>query len=153
MSILENVLFGPKFHRLFKGQNKGDYAKHYLEKVGLLDELRGRLDSPANELSGGQKQRLCLARTLANRPEIILMDEPCSALDPAAMSRIENLIRDLQSDYTIVVVTHNLGQAQRISDSAIFMFNGRIIEAGKTDQLFKAPKTSLAKDFISGTIG
>lgn len=153
MSIIENVLFGASFHGLVTSRTTTEYAEEYLDQVGLLDEVKDRLKEPASRLSGGQQQRLCLARTLANRPEIILMDEPCSAIDPAATQRIEELIVKLKKSYTIIIVTHNIHQAKRISDHAIFMFAGRIIEAGKTENIFSNPQTDLARQFVSGLIG
>lgn len=153
MSIIENVLFGAKFHRRFNGMARQEFAEFYLEKVGLLDEVKECLNESASKLSGGQQQRLCLARTLANQPDIILMDEPCSAIDPLATQRIENLISELKKEYTLIVVTHNMAQAKRISDLAIFLLSGRIIEAGNTEQLFNEPQTELAQSFISGLIG
>jgi phosphate transport system ATP-binding protein len=153
MSVLENVLFGAKFHRRINGMSSSDYAAAYLEKVGLLEEVKDRLHAPANCLSGGQQQRLCLARTLANKPDLILMDEPCSAIDPVATQRIEQLIRELKHEYTIIVVTHNIAQAKRISEQAIFILGGRIIEAGSTVELFTNPQTELARSFTSGLIG
>ncbi len=153
LSILENVLFGAKFHRRINGVSPTEYAESYLEKVGLLSEIRDRLHDSAGKLSGGQQQRLCLARTLANQPDVILMDEPCSAIDPISTQKIEELINDLKREYTIVIVTHNMQQARRVSDFAIFMLGGRIIEAGETKQFFSEPQTELAKSFISGLIG
>ena len=153
MSIQENVLFGARFHQQIKGVSPRDYAEFHLERVGLLDEVGDRLSEPANRLSGGQQQRLCLARTLANEPEIILMDEPCSAIDPVATQRIEDLIAGLKREYAIIIVTHNLSQARRVSEHAVFMFAGRIIEAGLTKRLFAEPRTELTSNFISGRIG
>jgi phosphate transport system ATP-binding protein len=153
MSILENVLFGAKFFHLLDGASPRQYAERYLERVGLLDEISDRLHEPAHKLSGGQQQRLCLARTLANKPEIILMDEPCSAIDPVATQRIEDLVAELKRDYTIIIVTHNLQQARRVSEQAILMLGGRIVEAGPTQALFENPRTQIAREFISGAIG
>lgn len=153
MSILENVLFGAKFHGRINGMDSLDYAKLFLDKVGLLAEVEDRLHEPAERLSGGQQQRLCLARTLANKPDLILMDEPCSAIDPVATQRIEQLIAELKKEFTIIVVTHNMAQARRVSDQAVFMLGGRVIEAGDTEQLFSDPQTELARDFITGLIG
>ncbi len=153
MSIINNVLFGPNFHGQFDGLPKRDYAINYLEKVGLAEELHGRLDQPAHKLSGGQQQRLCLARTLANQPSVILMDEPCASLDPVATRRIEQLITAMKADYTIIVVTHNMAQARRISGEAIFMLDGRVVEAGETRQLFENPKTGLMDEFAQGQMG
>ncbi len=153
MSVLENVLFGAKFHRRLNGMPSREFAEMYLEKVGLLAEVKDRPHEPASRLSGGQQQRLCLARMLANKPDLILMDEPCYAIDPVATQRIEQLIGELKTEFTIIVVTHNMNQARRISDQAIFILGGRIIEAGETDRLFSDPQTQLARSFISGLIG
>lgn len=153
MSILEDVLFGARYHGLLDGTRPVEYARCYLEQVGLWNEVKDRLRDRAEQLSGGQQQRLCLARTLANQPEVILMDEPCSSLDPAATQQIEELVSGLKARYTIVVVTHNLAQARRISDRAIFMLAGEIIEQGSTEEIFESPRSSLTRDFISGQIG
>lgn len=153
LSIVENVLFGAKFHKTIQGMSNTEYAESYLEKVGLLDEVRDRLHESAGKLSGGQQQRLCLARTLANQPDVILMDEPCSAIDPVSTQRIEELIGELKRDYTIIIVTHNMNQAKRISDFSIFMLGGSIIEAGATPRFFEQPQTELARSFISGIMG
>jgi phosphate transport system ATP-binding protein len=153
MSILENVLFGARFHGVYRSTDREAYARQFLEKVGLWDEVKDRLDERASKLSGGQQQRLCLARTLANRPQAILMDEPCSALDPYATRHIEEHIAALRDHYTVVVVTHNIGQARRISDHVLFMVDGRLIETGSAAQIFEAPRSQLAKDFISGRFG
>jgi phosphate transport system ATP-binding protein len=153
MSILENVLFGARFHQLVPGPELEDYARVQLERVGLWSEVRDRLHASAANLSGGQQQRLCLARTLANRPEVILMDEPCSALDPAATRRIEELIAELEKDFTIIIVTHNMSQARRVSRQAMFFYEGRLVEAGPTAQLFENPGEALTREFVSGQIG
>jgi len=153
MSVLENVLFGAQYHKNFDPREKRDYAMHYLEIVGLREELDKRFDEPANKLSGGQQQRLCLARTLANQPEIILMDEPCSALDPIAMRRIEDLIQKLSEDYTIIIVTHNTAQARRVSQDTVFMTDGRIIEQRATHEIFDSPRSPQTRDFVEGFIG
>jgi phosphate transport system ATP-binding protein len=153
MSILEDVLFGARYHGLLNGATPAEYAQRYLEQVGLWNEVKDRLRDRAEQLSGGQQQRLCLARTLANQPEVILMDEPCSSLDPAATQQIEELIRGLKARYTIVIVTHNLAQAKRVSDRTIFMLDGDIIEEGRTDEIFTTPRLNLTRDFISGKIG
>ena len=153
MSIIEDVLFGARYHGLLNGAPPMEYARRCLEQVGLWDEVKDRLRDRAERLSGGQQQRLCLARTLANQPEVILMDEPCSSLDPAATQQIEELVRELKARYTIVIVTHNLAQARRISDRTIFMLAGEIIEQGSTEEIFVSPRSSLTRDFISGQIG
>jgi phosphate transport system ATP-binding protein len=153
MSIRDNVLFGARFHRRLGTRAQHELAQELLERVGLWSEVCNRLDAPAAALSGGQQQRLCLARTLANAPEVILMDEPCSALDPAATRHIETLIAMLKRDFTIVVVTHNLGQARRVSDHALFLYQGRLIESGPTPQLFQQPRETLTREFVTGEIG
>jgi phosphate transport system ATP-binding protein len=153
MSILEDVLFGARYHGLLNGTPPVEYAHCYLEQVGLWNEVKDRLHDRAERLSGGQQQRLCLARTLANQPEVILMDEPCSSLDPAATQQIEQLILGLKTRYTVVIVTHNLAQARRVCDGAIFILNGEIIEQGSTEEIFMSPRSTLTHDFISGQIG
>jgi phosphate transport system ATP-binding protein len=153
MSILENVLFGASFHGVCTRAERADHARLFLEKVGLWDEVKDRLHERAACLSGGQQQRLCLARTLANRPQAILMDEPCSALDPHATRRIEEHIVALRDEYPIVVITHNFGQARRISDDTLVIADGRVAEAGPTAQVFEAPQNELARDFVSGRVG
>jgi len=120
-TILNDVLFGARYHRLLEGMASVEYARIYLEQTGLWNEVKDRLDDRAERLSGGQQQRLCLARTLANQPQVVLMDEPCSSLDPAATKQIEDLIAQLKERYTIVVVTHNMAQARRIADRVVFM--------------------------------
>jgi phosphate transport system ATP-binding protein len=153
MSILENVLFGAEFHRHYKRQARAEYAQRYLERVGLWEEVKDRLHDDANRLSGGQQQRLCLARTLANQPEAILLDEPCSALDPSATRHIEKHIMELRNDYPVVIVTHNVAQARRISDYVVFMYDGRIVETGRSEQVFSNPRSRLAEEFIAGRFG
>ena len=153
MSILDDVLFGARYHGLLDGAKPVEYARHYFEQVGLWNEVKDRLRDRAERLSGGQQQRLCLARTLANQPEVILMDEPCSSLDPAATQQIEELVLGLKARYTIVIVTHNLAQARRVSDRAIFILDGEIIEQGSTEEIFMSPRSGLTRDFISGQIG
>jgi len=153
MSVLENVLFGARFHQIVPKSELEDYARIHLERVGLWSEVRDRLHASAANLSGGQQQRLCLARTLANRPEVILMDEPCSALDPAATRRIEELIAELEKDFTIIIVTHNMSQARRVSRQALFFYEGRLVEAGPTAQLFENPGDALTREFVTGQIG
>ncbi len=152
MSIINNLLFGAKFHKCYSRKVKYEYAQSFLEKVGLLDEVKDRLNEPAQSLSGGQQQRLCLARTLANQPELVLMDEPCSALDPGATQKIEKLIQQLKKDYTIIIVTHNMGQAKRVSDNSLMMFNGQLVEHGQTSEIFSNPKTEIMGSFANGAI-
>jgi phosphate transport system ATP-binding protein len=121
--------------------------------AGLWEEVKDRLRDNALGLSGGQQQRLCIARALAVEPDILLMDEPCSALDPTATDRIENLIDELRGDYTIVIVTHNMQQAARVSDQTIFLYEGRLIESGNTDELFTNPREKRTEDYITGRFG
>jgi len=140
MSIEENVLFGRRHHGHLRRGDREATAALFLERVGLWAEVKHRLNAPASSLSIGQLQRLCLARTLANDPEVILMDEPCSALDPESTSTIEALIRDLKTTVTIIIVTHNMAQARRVSDQALFLFQGAVAEAGPTAEVMAAPK-------------
>jgi len=153
MSVQDNVLFGVRFHRRLTAFAQRELARELLERVGLWKEVNTRLDAPAAALSGGQQQRLCLARTLANAPEVILMDEPCSALDPTATRHIEALIAELKRDYTIIIVTHNMSQARRVSEQALFFYQGRLIEAGSTGQLFEDPHEPMTREFVTGQIG
>ena len=153
MSILENVLFGAAFHGQINGEDRGAYAQRYLDRVGLWDEVKDRLHDRAERLSGGQQQRLCLARTLATKPQALLLDEPCSALDPAATRHIETHVRDLKNDFPVVIVTHNVAQARRVSDYVLFLYEGELIEAGPAEQVFAAPRSTLARAFISGQFG
>jgi phosphate transport system ATP-binding protein len=153
MSILENVLFGAAFHGQINGEDRIEYAKRYLDRVGLWSEVKDRLHEGAERLSGGQQQRLCLARTLATKPHALLLDEPCSALDPAATRHIEDHVRDLKRDFPVVIVTHNVAQARRVSDHVLFVYEGELIEAGPSEQVFAAPKSELASAFIAGQFG
>lgn len=152
MSIYDNVAYGPRIH----GVNKKDIdevVKGALRSAALFEETSDRLKSSALSLSGGQQQRLCIARTLAVKPRIILFDEPTSALDPISTSRIEDLIMNLKKDYTIVIVTHNMQQAARISDYTGFFLNGELIEFGQTRQIFHSPKEKSTEDYITGRFG
>jgi len=151
MSILDNVLFGARYHGL--ARDPMDDARHYLERVGLWDEVKSRLKASALTLSGGQQQRLCLARTLAVRPAIVLMDEPCSALDPRATSVIEGLVRELARDYTIVIVTHNIAQARRVADHCLFMLDGEAVAAGAREEMLINPRHPTVRDFVTGLVG
>ncbi|MBU3889301.1 phosphate ABC transporter ATP-binding protein [Methylosinus sp. KRF6] len=153
MSILENVLFGALFHGLCKKADRESYARVFLEQVNLWEEVKDRLHERASRLSGGQLQRLCLARALANGPRAILMDEPCSALDPFSTRHIEEQILALRDSYPIVIVTHDIGQARRISDHVLFLVDGRLVEAGLSRQIFETPRSRLAGAFISGHCG
>ena len=151
MSILDNVLFGARYHGL--ARDPLEDARHTLEKVGLWDEVKDRLKTSALTLSGGQQQRLCLARTLAVRPSIVLMDEPCSALDPRATAVIEGLVRELAHDYTIVIVTHNIAQARRVADHSVFMLDGGIVDASTREELLINPRHPTVRDFVTGLVG
>jgi len=153
MSIYDNVAYGPKIHGTWQRRKLYSIAKHYLDEVGLLDEVKGRLRTSPSQLSIGQQQRLCLARGLAVEPEIILGDEATSALDPISTRKIEDLFVKLKKDYTIVLVTHTLSQARRIADYTAFMYMGKLIEFGTTDQIFNHPQKQLTKDYISGSFG
>lgn len=152
-SIFENIAFGPKIHKTAVGENLLKIVENSLQGAALWNEVKDRLDDSALTLSGGQQQRLCIARALAVEPEIILMDEPCSALDPAATARIEMLIRDLKEKYTVIIVTHNLQQAARVSDYTAFMYVGQLIEYGPTNDLFEDPKNELTEKYITGKFG
>ena len=151
MSILDNVLFGARYHGLVR--HPAQDARHYLERVGLWDEVGDRLKSSALTLSGGQQQRLCLARTLAVRPSVLLMDEPCSALDPRATTIIESLVRELARDYTIVIVTHNIAQARRVADQCVFMLDGEVVMAGSREDMLLNPRHPTVRDFVTGVVG
>lgn len=151
MSIEQNVLFGARYHGYVR--DRAADVRHYLELVGLWDEVHDRLQASAYGLSGGQQQRLCLARTLAVQPSVVLMDEPCSALDPRASAVIERLIGTLARDYTIVVVTHNIAQAKRIADHCVFMLDGEILAAGTREEVLIDPRHRVVRDFVTGRIG
>ena len=153
-SIAENVAYGPRIHGLAKkGAELDAIVEKSLQGAGLWDEVRDRLDSPANSLSGGQQQRLCIARALAVDPEVILMDEPCSALDPIATAKVEELIEELRGNYAIAIVTHNLQQAARVSQNTAFFHMGELIEYGPTSEIFTNPKIQKTNDYITGRYG
>ena len=152
-SIFENVAFGPRIHGMGKGSGLYEIVEKSLVRAGLWSEVKDRLTASALGLSGGQQQRLCIARALAVDPEILLMDEPASALDPRATARIEDLIGELRSDYTIVIVTHNMQQAARVSDYTAFFYEGALIEFGVTKQIFTMPKEKKTEDYITGRFG
>ncbi|MCD4822250.1 MAG: phosphate ABC transporter ATP-binding protein PstB [Methanococcoides sp.] len=152
MSIYDNIAYGPKIHGCSKSETKKRVHKA-LEDAALMGEVQDRLGDPAFSLSGGQQQRLCIARTLAVKPEILLFDEPCSALDPISTSKIEDLILELKKDYTIVIVTHNMQQAARISDHTAFFLHGEIIEFGRTKHIFEDPQVKSTEDYITGRFG
>lgn len=152
-SIYDNVAWGPRLNRRPSRSELDDVVEHALRRAALWDEVKDRLRASATGLSGGQQQRLCIARALANEPEVLLLDEPCSALDPIATQRIEELLWELKRELTIVIVTHNLQQAARVSDRTAFFFMGRLIEHGPTDQLFTAPREERTNAYITGRFG
>mgnify|MGYP001403119417 CR=1 FL=1 len=152
-SIYENVAYGPRVHGISDRFTLDTLVERSLRQAALWDEVKDRLDESALGLSGGQQQRLCLARTLAVGPGIILMDEPCSALDPIATAKIENLIDLLRKEYTVIIVTHNMQQAARVSDYTGFMYLGKLIECGKTRQIFEHPAEELTENYITGRFG
>jgi phosphate transport system ATP-binding protein len=150
MSIYDNVAFGPRVHGLRNGRTLDQTVRHYLQIVGLWDELEDRLHDPASRLSTGQQQRLCLARGLAVEPKVLLGDEPTSALDPISALRIEQCLRELKRDYTVVLVTHILRQARRLADYVIFLYMGEIIEHGPAKQVFEHPREPRTQAYIGG---
>ena len=152
-SIFENIAYGAKLHRKYSRNDLEDLVEHSLRQAAIWDEVKDRLKDSALGLSGGQQQRLCIARAIAVGPEVLLMDEPCSALDPKSSAAIEDLIRGLKESYTIVVVTHNMQQAARISDQTAFFYEGRLIEVGLTEQIFTTPSKKQTDDYISGRFG
>jgi phosphate transport system ATP-binding protein len=153
LSVFENVAFGLRVHHMAKGGELEDIVSESLKAVHLWDELKDRLDKSALNLSLEQKQRLCIARLIAVKSEVLLMDEPCSALDPLATLRIEELMQHIKNDYTIVIVTHNMQQAARVSDETGFMLLGELIEFGKTPDIFTRPKDRQTEDYITGRFG
>jgi phosphate transport system ATP-binding protein len=153
-SIYDNVAYGPRIHGLARRKSEFDeIVERSLEGAGLWKEVKDRLGEPGNSLSGGQQQRLCIARAIAVSPEVILMDEPCSALDPIATAHIEELIDELRQNFTIVIVTHNMQQAARVSQKTAFFHLGKLIEFDDTDQIFTNPKQSMTQDYITGRFG
>jgi phosphate transport system ATP-binding protein len=153
-SIYDNIAYGPKIHGLVSSKGEADeVVERSLRKAGLWEEVKDRLDQPGTGLSGGQQQRLCIARTIAVNPEVILMDEPCSALDPIATSVIEDLIDELREHYTIAIVTHSMQQASRVSQRTAYFHLGDLIEIGNTDEIFTRPKHQLTEDYITGRFG
>lgn len=153
-SIFDNVAYGPKIHGVVNSEDElNDLVKDSLKKAGLYNEVKDRLDEPGTSLSGGQQQRLCIARAIAVSPEVILMDEPCSALDPIATAIIEELIDELAKNFTIVIVTHSMQQAARVSQQTAFFHMGNLIEVGKTEEIFSMPKQVKTQDYITGKIG
>jgi phosphate transport system ATP-binding protein len=152
-SVFENVVFGPRVAGARGRAQLAGIAERCLKQAALWDEVKDRLEDSALNLSGGQQQRLCIARALATNPEVLLLDEPASALDPASTARIEDLIFELKRQYTIVIVTHNMQQAARISDLTAFFYQGRLVEAGPTDQLYTCPQMKQTEDYITGRFG
>jgi len=153
MSVRENVLAGLKLTRSEQMKQASEIVEQALKQAALWKEVKDRLDEPGVSLSGGQQQRLCIARALAVEPDVLLMDEPCSALDPIATSRIEDLIHGLVERYTIIVVTHNMQQAARVSNHTTFFLLGELVEFGETEQLFTAPRDKRTEDYITGKFG
>jgi phosphate transport system ATP-binding protein len=152
-SIFDNVAYGPRIHGIKNRKELAGIVEKSLVRSALWDEVKDRLDKNAMDLSGGQQQRLCIARALAVEPEILLMDEPASALDPQSTAKIEDLIDELRRDYTIVIVTHNMQQAARVSDLTAFLYEGYLIETGPTKQLFTKPRKKRTEDYITGRFG
>ena len=153
-SIFENIAYGPRIHGFVK--NKAELEEIVvtsLKKAGLWEEVKDRLDSPGTGLSGGQQQRLCIARAIAVSPEVILMDEPCSSLDPIATAKVEELLDELRQNYTIVIVTHSMQQAARVSQRTAFFHLGHLVEEGMTDDIFTSPNDPRTQDYITGRIG
>lgn len=153
-SIYENVAYGPRIHGM--AQTKADFDEivtSSLRRAGLFEEVKDRLDEPGTGLSGGQQQRLCIARAIATKPEVLLMDEPCSALDPIATAIIEELIDELRENFTIVIVTHSMQQAARVSQKTAFFHLGKLVEEGATEDIFTNPRHQKTQDYITGRIG
>jgi phosphate transport system ATP-binding protein len=153
-SIYENIAYAPRIHGMVKNDSEmDDLVENALRRASIWDEVKDKLNQPGTALSGGQQQRLCIARTIAVRPKVILMDEPCSALDPIATAKIEELIDELKDEYTIVIVTHNMQQAARVSDYTAYFYLGDLIEFGDTHTIFTAPANSQTEDYITGRFG
>jgi len=153
-SIYENIAYAPRIHGMAdKGPEMDEIVETALRKASIWDEVKDKLQQPGTALSGGQQQRLCIARTIAVQPDVILMDEPCSALDPIATAKIEELIDELKQEYTIVIVTHNMQQAARVSDFTAYFYLGDLIEFDKTHQIFTAPGKQQTEDYITGRFG
>ena len=153
MSIYDNIAYGPRTHGIRSKAKLDDIVEKSLRNAAIWDETKDRLKTSALGMSGGQQQRLCIARALAVQPDILLMDEPTSALDPISTSKIEDLCMELKKDYTIIIVTHNMQQAARISDKTAFFLLGEVIEMGETDQIFSMPKDERTENYISGRFG
>ena len=152
-SIFENVAYGPRLNHLGTRSELNDRVEKALRRAALWDEVKDRLEEPGTALSGGQQQRLCIARALANQSQVLLLDEPCSALDPIATQRIEELLVELKAEYTIVIVTHNLHQASRIADFTAFLYLGQLVEHGRTEQLFTRPRDERTEAYLTGRFG
>jgi phosphate transport system ATP-binding protein len=152
-SIYDNVAFGPRLHMKISKSELDELVQWSLQKAAVWDEVKDRLHAPALGLSGGQQQRLCIARAIAVGPEVLLMDEPCSALDPGSTLAIENLMDELRDQYTIVIVTHNMQQASRCSDRTAFFFEGQLVESGETEKIFTKPQHKRTEDYVSGRFG
>src|SRR5436190_4622178 len=152
-TVFDNVAYGPALNALVSRRDLPDVVERCLRQAGLWEEVKDRLEGPGTGLSGGQQQRLCIARALGNEPEVLLMDEPCSALDPIATQRVEELIVELKLDYTIVIVTHNMQQASRVADFTGFFYLGRLIEFGDTPQVFTRPRDERTEAYITGRFG
>ncbi len=153
MTIYDNIAFGIKLYERMPKSELDGRVEHALSRAALWGEVKDKLKESGLSLSGGQQQRLCIARTVATKPEVILLDEPCSALDPISTAKIEELIDELSNEYTIVIVTHNMQQASRASDYTAFMFLGELVEYGATEQVFTAPKVKRTEDYITGRFG
>jgi len=153
MTIYENIAFGIRLYEKLPKSEVDDRVKHCLQRAALWDEVKDKLNASGLSLSGGQQQRLCIARTVAVRPEVILFDEPCSALDPISTAKIEELIDELKEDYTIAIVTHNMQQAARVSDYTAFMYLGELVEFGETTTIFTTPTDRRTQDYITGRFG
>lgn len=153
MSIYENIAFGVRLYEKLTKAEMDERVEQALKRAALWTEVKDKLDASGTSLSGGQQQRLCIARTVAVKPEVILLDEPCSALDPLSTARIEELIDELQADYTIVIVTHNMQQAARVSSQTAFMYLGELIEFDKTEKIFTSPREKRTQDYITGRFG
>lgn len=150
MSIFDNIAYGCKIHGISRKSKLNIIVEHYLKSIGLWDEVKERLNTPASRLSGGQQQRLCLARSLAVEPTVLLADESTSALDPISSKKVEQLFVDLKRDYTVVMVTHTLQQAQRVADYVVFMYLGEVIEAGSAKDIFNNPQNPLTQKYLDG---
>jgi phosphate transport system ATP-binding protein len=153
MSIYENIAFGVRLFEDLRRRDMDERVESVLTRAALWDEVKDKLGQSGQSLSGGQQQRLCIARCIAIQPDVLLLDEPCSALDPISTARVEELIAELKSDYTVVIVTHNMQQAARVSDYTAYMYLGELIEFGRTDELFIKPKKMQTEDYITGRFG